>query len=155
MNLAEASIEIAARPDAVFDLFTTEHGLRQWMARDASVDLRPGGAWRWTHDNGDTSSGRYLEIDPPDRLAFTYGWESGPLADVGPGSTRVVVTFEEIEDGTLVTIAHTGLPTVHVERHGAGWAHFLTVLSDVCAGGTAPEVNLPTGTRFEPHQRRR
>ena len=143
MILANASIEIAASPAAVFDLFTTVDGLERWMARDVSVDLRPGGSWRWTHDNGDTSSGEYLEIEPPSRLAFTYGWESGALTDVPPGSTRVDVSFEPIETGTLVTIAHAGLPVAVVERHAAGWTYFLSVLRDVCTGEQAPDINLP------------
>lgn len=143
MILADATIDIAAPPGAVFDLFTTAEGLERWMARDATIDLRPGGSWRWTHDNGDTSSGEYLEIERPTRLAFTYGWESGALADIAPGSTRVDVTFDAIDDGTRVTIAHAGLPVAVVERHAAGWAHFLGVLRNVCAGASAPDVNLP------------
>lgn len=143
MMLANASIEIAARPDEVFEMFTTEAGLRRWMAREASVDLRPGGAWRWTFENGDASAGEFLEIEPPDRLVFTYGWESGPFADVGPGTTRVDVTFEQVDGGTLVTVDHAGLPVTHVERHAAGWRYFIGVLADVCAGQPAPPVNLP------------
>lgn len=143
MILANATIEIAAPPDAVFDLFTTAVGLERWMAREASVDLRPGGSWRWTHDNGDTSSGEYLEIERPTRLAFTYGWESGGLAEVGPGSTRVDVAFDAVDVGTRVTIFHAGLPSNVVDRHSAGWAHFLGVLSEVCVGVAAPDPNLP------------
>ena len=147
MRLANATIDIAAAPDAVFELFTTEQGLVRWMASEATIDLRPGGRWRWVHDNGDASAGEYLEIEPPDRLAFTYGWESGPLDDVPPGSTRVDVSFEPIPVGTRVTIVHAGLPVTHVERHAAGWAHFVGVLAAVAVGGTAPDVNLPDGDR--------
>lgn len=141
--LANATIDIGAEPAVVFDLFTTEEGLVRWMAKEASVDLRLGGAWRWVHDNGDASAGEYLEIEPPTRLAFTYGWESGPFEDVAPGSTRVDVTFESIEIGTRVTIAHAGLSIAHRERHAAGWGHFLGVLAEVCSGRPAPDVNLP------------
>lgn len=146
MKLANATIDIAADPEAVFELFTTERGLVRWMASEATIDLRPGGAWRWVHDNGDTSAGEYLEIDPPDRLAFTYGWESGQFDDVAPGSTRVDVTFDPIPVGTRVTILHAGLPITHVERHAAGWTHFVSVLAAVAAGGAAPVVNLPDVT---------
>lgn len=143
MKLADATIDIAADRDAVFELFTTESGLTRWMAREATIDLRPGGRWRWVHDNGDASSGEYLEIEPPSRLSFTYGWESGMFDDVGPGTTRVEVTFASIDDGTRVTIVHAGLPATHVERHAAGWSHFLSVLADVSVGGVAPDVNVP------------
>lgn len=85
MKLANATIDIAAERDAVFELFTTEHGLVRWMACEATIDLRPGGNWRWVHDNGDASAREYLEVDPPGRVAFTYGWESGAdFDDVAP-----------------------------------------------------------------------
>jgi uncharacterized protein YndB with AHSA1/START domain len=143
VKLANATMDIAATPDAVFELFTTEEGLVRWMASEATIDLRPGGAWRWVHDNGDASAGEYLEIDPPERLVFTYGWESGQFDDVPSGSTRVDVVFEPIPIGTRVTIVHAGLPAVHAERHAAGWTYFVGVLAAVATGGAAPDVNLP------------
>ena len=63
---------------------------------------------------------------------------------VGPGTTRVEVTFVAIDDGTRVTITHEGLPATHVERHAAGWGHFLSVLGEVSAGGVVPAVNPPS-----------
>ncbi len=147
MMLANATIDIDARPEAVFELFTTERGLVRWMARDASIDLRPGGAWRWVHDNGAATSGTYLEIEPPTRLAFTYGWESGEFADVEPGTTRVDVTFEPIDGGTRVTVAHAGLPARHVDRHAAGWSHFLAVLAAVSTGDVNPDTDAPVHRR--------
>ncbi len=129
MKLAEAEIEIAAPPAAVFALFTTESGLCRWMAAEASVDLRPGGAWRWVHDDGNACSGTYLAVEPPERVSFTYGWESGELADVPPGSTQVDVTFEPTAVGTRVRVAHAGLADRLATRHAAGWAHFLGELA--------------------------
>lgn len=129
IDLATAAIEIAAPRDRVFELFTTVAGLEQWMARSAEVDLRPGGAWRWTHDNGATASGTYLEIDPPSRLVFTYGWEDGPHAAVAPGSTRVEVFFDEIDDTTTVRVEHRGLDPEPRAAHQGGWTHFLGELA--------------------------
>lgn len=144
MRLATATTEIAAPQDRVFALWTTESGLCSWMARSAQVDLRPGGRWSWTHDNGDTSSGEYVAIDPHDRLVFTYGWESGRFSDVvAPGSTTVAVTFETIEAGTRVSVEHTGVVGEVAAEHRAGWAHFLAVLAAVATGGEAPPINLP------------
>ncbi len=78
MLLAEATIEIEADQAKVFDLFTTEVGLCSWMAQEATIDLRPGGSWRWVHDNGVAASGEYVAVEPHDRVSFTYGWEGGP-----------------------------------------------------------------------------
>jgi uncharacterized protein YndB with AHSA1/START domain len=134
MMLAEATIEIDADPMTVFDLFTTAAGLRQWMARDATIDLRPGGHWRWVHDDGAVCSGRYLEIDPPSRVLFTYGWEEGPFPDIAPGSTEVEVRFDGRNGGTTVVVEHRGLTDVNAERHSAGWAYFIGLLAQVAIG---------------------
>lgn len=144
MKLASATTEIAAPPDRVFALWTTEQGLCSWMARAAELDLRPGGRWTWTHDNGDTSAGEYVAIDPHERLVFTYGWESGQFADVvAPGSSTVAVTFTATDTGTRVNVEHTGVIDEVAANHRAGWEYFLSVLANVAAGGEAPEVNLP------------
>ncbi len=125
MRLVDTTIDIAAPPERVFDLFTTVDGLCRWMAVEAAVDLRPGGAWRWVHDNGDACSGRYLVVERPRTLSFTYGWESGRFADVSPGSSRVDVRFEPSGGGTQVTLRHTGLPSDRADPHEHGWNHFL------------------------------
>ena len=72
IDLAEASIHIDAPQQRVFDLFTTETGLCSWMAKEASVDLRPGGAWRWVHNNNITTSKKYININPHNHIMFTY-----------------------------------------------------------------------------------
>lgn len=143
IGLAEASIHIEAPQREVFDLFTTEQGLRSWMAKEAAVDLRPGGRWRWVHDNDVVASGEYVEVDPYERVTFTYGWESGPYSDMRPGSTTVEVRFEPIDSGTEVTVTHTGVPEPFREAHLDGWTYFLGLLCDVAQGLRAPITRLP------------
>ena len=143
IGLAEASIHINAPQQAVFDLFTTEHGLCTWMAKEAAVDLRPGGRWRWVHDNDVAASGEYVEVDPHGRVSFTYGWESGPFADMGPGSTTVEVTFEPTGSGTDVTVTHRGVPEAFREQHQGGWTYFLGLLADVAVGRAVEATRLP------------
>ena len=149
IGLAEASLHIEAPQETVFELFTTEQGLRSWMAKEAVVDLRPGGRWRWVHDNDVAASGEYVEIDPFDRVAFTYGWESWPFADMGPGSTLVEVRFEPTESGTDVTVTHSGVPAAFRDLHAGGWGYFLGVIADVVQGRSAPSIRLPPGESDE------
>lgn len=143
IELAEASIHIDAPQAAVFELFTTEQGLCSWMAKEAAVDLRPGGKWRWVHDNDVAASGEYVEVDPYGRVAFTYGWESGPFADVRPGSTLVEVRFEPTGAGTEVTVRHSGLPDAFRDAHAGGWGYFLGILAAVAVGEATPSIRLP------------
>ncbi|MDA3039143.1 MAG: SRPBCC family protein [Actinomycetota bacterium] len=143
IGLAEASIRIEAPQREVFDFFPTEQGLRSWMAKEVAVDLRPGGRWRWVHDNDFAVSGTYLEVEPYGRVMFTYGWESGPFADMGSGSTIVEVRFVPTDFGTEVTVTHTGVPEDFLQAHLAGWTYFLGLLAEVALGRDAPTTRLP------------
>src|SRR5436190_803673 len=64
--------------------FTTPH---------AGVDLRPGGKYVLVMQlpGGDPMrlAGRYREVEPPERLVYTWRWESG-----NPDTTESVVTVE-------------------------------------------------------------
>lgn len=141
--MAEASTHIEAPKDVVFELFTTADGIRQWMASEAEIDLRPGGAWRWTHDDGSAVSGEYVLIEPHDRVSFTYGWEEGTFATMTPGSTRVDVEFQSVDSGTTVTIRHSGVPTGFRDAHLGGWTYFLGVLANAVIGAETPLPRLP------------
>lgn len=95
------------------------------MAREAQVDRRPGGAFRWVYDNGDVVLGRFVEIDAPHRLVLAYGWEVPASRGIPPGSTEVEITLEETDAGTLLRLVHRDLPAVEVESHRGGWEFFL------------------------------
>jgi uncharacterized protein YndB with AHSA1/START domain len=63
--------------------------------------------------------GRYVEIDRPRRLVFTWQWD-GPELDTG--AQLVEVTFTENDDvSTTVLLVNRGLPEAERESHRAGW----------------------------------
>ncbi|HEX6332042.1 MAG TPA: SRPBCC domain-containing protein, partial [Actinomycetota bacterium] len=76
-------------------------GLKRWIADDAEVDPTPGGRVRWTHENGATMVGRFVELEPPRRLVFTYGWE-GNLMGLPPEASTVEIELEEREGTTTL-----------------------------------------------------
>jgi Activator of Hsp90 ATPase homolog 1-like protein len=57
------------------------------------------------------ASGRFLQVDPPRRIVFTWGWEieRSPLP---PGSSVVEVELIPQGDATLVRLTHRDLPPV-------------------------------------------
>src|SRR5262249_14255504 len=83
-------------------------------------DARVGGWFRvvMASDRGEYDHrGQYLEITRPERLRFT--WTSAATNGV---ATDVTVTFEEIDEGTRVTLVHIGLPTdATVTEYTGGW----------------------------------
>ena len=90
------------------------------------------------------AAGRFLTVDPPHRIAFTWGWESDG-SPVPPGSSVVEVTLQpDGEDGTLLRLVHTGLPLPTVGLHRDGWDHYLERLRVRAAGGDpGPDDTTP------------
>lgn len=127
----EHVLDIDAAPATVFEMWTTADGLRAWWAVDAEVDARPGGALRVDVDGEHVMIGEFVELDPPHRVRFTFGWNGGMPA---PGSTDVDVRIEATGSGSRLTLRHHGLPIEMIESHVRGWQHFLGELTSRTGG---------------------
>ena len=89
------------------------------------------------------AEGRFVELDPFERIVFTWGWASSPLSTLPPGSTVVTVDLRPDGDGTLVTLTHDSLPQGEREIHEAGWIQYLGRLVIVAEGGDpGPDPSL-------------
>ena len=126
-------IRIAAPPEVVFPYFTDPARMVDWMGVAALLDPRPGGTFRVEANGRDVVLGEYVEVEPPHRVVFTWGFE-GTDPFVAPGSTRVEVTLEPDGEGTLLTLLHHGLADGTRDAHAAGWAHYLARLAPVASG---------------------
>jgi uncharacterized protein YndB with AHSA1/START domain len=133
VRLASYEVTIAAPAAVVWEHLTTADGLVRWVGPQAAADPVPGGALRWTHPNGATVIGRFVELVPHRRVVFSYGWEDGRMG-VGPESTTVEIDLTEHEGATTVRLVHHALPPEAVDDHERGWAYFLGVLRDELAG---------------------
>ncbi len=134
----EAVLRLQRRFDAprerVFDAWTNPEVLREWWAAaptmspgDAEVDLREGGRYRLSmrdDESGEvhTLVGEYTEIRPPERLAYTWTWETNTDAMAGSDRTIVEVDFREDGDGTEVVVTHSGFADAQLrDLHVQGW----------------------------------
>jgi uncharacterized protein YndB with AHSA1/START domain len=133
VKLVDRTIEVNAPADLLYELLTDGEHLVRWMAATAEVDARVGGRIRWTHANGDSCSGTFVELVPARRIVFTYGWER---TDVGvpPGSTTVEITLEPIAHGTRLRLVHRGLAGPMADAHDGGWSNYLDRLTAVAEG---------------------
>ena len=129
MRLASHEVTIAAPAEVVWAHLTTAEGLVRWIGPEATADPTPGGILRWTHANGASVVGRFVELTPYRRLVFTYGWEDGRMG-IPPESTTVEIDLVEHDGATTLRLVHHGLPPEAVDDHQQGWAHFLTALRD-------------------------
>lgn len=147
--LVEEVIDIAAPREVVFELLTTTRGLLEWIAVDAECEPSPGGAIRWRHENGAVMSGRFVAIEPPSRVVFTYGWERGG-PDVPPGGTQVEIVLRVHGAGTRLRLLHSHLPRNLADEHRQGWRWFLDRLAARGAGRAVARdcpIDTPKGAR--------
>jgi uncharacterized protein YndB with AHSA1/START domain len=118
----------AAPASAVFDAWTSEevlrrwfHAERDWVTSEAAVDLRVGGAVRVAMHDPDKGEdhgggGHYTEVDPPDRLAFTWTWDGDTR------ETLIEIDFEQAGDATTVRFSHSNLRDEASRLdHEGGW----------------------------------
>lgn len=137
----EVTTRIAAPPETVFPYFTDPARYVQWMGSEVDLDPTPGGTYRVRVRDGVEAAGEFVEVDPPRRVVFTWGWQGDPL--VAPGSTRVEVTLEPDGDETVVRLVHHDLPGPEPrDHHRQGWELYLPRLALVVQGGDpGPDPN--------------
>jgi len=132
----EREIAIAASPETVWELLTDEDEAVKWMGQSASFDLRPGGMYRVEVIPGNVARGEFVEVDPPHRLVYTWGWEPGSQSPVTSGSSTIEFELTPDGDGTRLRFRHSGLPGDEAaDSHGHGWDHYLGRLSVAALGG--------------------
>ena len=132
--MIELQRHVLARPETVFSYFTDPVKYARWMGVEAILDARPGGIYRVRVPQGRYAVGEFVDVDPPRRVVFTWGWEDDPL--IQPGSSTVTITLTPTEDGTLITLVHDGLPDPTAEAlHRQGWERYLGRLATAGCGG--------------------
>lgn len=130
-----------------FAAWTQPAELMQWFApgpmhpESIEVELRVGGVFRWVMSGPSPANGQhvrvvfageFLEIEPGRRLQFTWQSESNP-AD----STRVTVSFADVEGGTEVLLFQERISTEEIyNRNKSGWGSMLEKLAALCADAT-------------------
>lgn len=128
--------QIDASPETVFAFFTDPEKLTRWLAAEATVDPRPGGVCHQTHvgRNGERylMRGEFVEVSPPSRVVFTWGFEN-ENTDVPPGASTVEVSLEPRDGGTWLRLVHRDLPESQREGHDEGWDTMLGRLASAAA----------------------
>jgi uncharacterized protein YndB with AHSA1/START domain len=131
----EREIAIAASPETVWEFLVDPEKAVRWMGTAATFEVQPGGIYRVEVVPGNSAVGTFVEIDPPRRLVYTWGWESGPGDSVPPGSTTVEFELTPSDGGTLLRFRHSDLPsTKSVESHAHGWDHYFERLAAIAKG---------------------
>jgi uncharacterized protein YndB with AHSA1/START domain len=136
----ERTISIAAAPETVWEFFVDPDKMMRWMGLRAELDPHTGGVYRCEVIPGHIALGAYVELDPPRRLVFTWGWEQSgdEESSVPPGSSTIEIELTPEGHGTSLRFVHRDLPSAEsTASHAHGWDHYLPRL-EVAAGGGDP-----------------
>jgi uncharacterized protein YndB with AHSA1/START domain len=148
------SVLIHADPDVVFRFFTDSNRWARWWGAGSTIEPRPGGRVYIRHPEGTESAGEVVEVAPPHRFVFTYGFVSG--TPIPPGASRVTIRLEGEADGTRLHLEHEFPETASVARdeHVQGWRFqlslFANIVSDEVNAEAAEVVDAWFGAWGEP-----
>ena len=127
-------VQIAAPPATVFAFLTDPDKLLGWLGTEATMEPHAGGLYLVKVGGKNTARGRFTEVIPVHRLAYTFGWDEHEK--VPPGSGLIEIDLIGQERGTLLRMTHSGLPDAEErDKHAKGWAHYTGRLAVAASGG--------------------
>jgi uncharacterized protein YndB with AHSA1/START domain len=132
MNLPhslERSVTIQAAPKTVFRYFQDSERFARWWGAGSTIDPRPGGRVYIRHPNGVETVGEVVEIAPPDRIVFTYGYASRD--PIPPGASVVTITLAAADGGTRLDLRHDFADASVRDHHVQGWRFQLSVFANL------------------------
>jgi uncharacterized protein YndB with AHSA1/START domain len=134
-----ASVFVQAEPEQVYEYFTRAEAMVRWMGEYALLEARPGG--EFTIDiEGTPVRGRYQELDPPNRVVFSWGFAGSD--ELPPGSSTVEVLLAREAGGTRIEVVHSGLPPTRTPGHAEGWRRYLDRLALAAKGSSVEPPSL-------------
>jgi uncharacterized protein YndB with AHSA1/START domain len=139
----DRSIVIEARPDVVFDFLSESEYWARWWGAGSRIDPTPGGEVYIRHANGIEVRGRVLEVAPPRRIVFSYGFAPG--GPVAPEGSRVEIELEPHTLGTRLHLRHHFLEAAARDEHVQGWRFQLSLFGNV----VADRVHADAATRAD------
>jgi uncharacterized protein YndB with AHSA1/START domain len=143
----DRTIVIGAPPPVVFRYFTDPERWAAWWGVGSTIDARPGGRVFVKYPNGVEASGEVLEIAPPARIVFTFGYASGtPNA---PGASRVTIALTAAGKRTCLQLTHAFADADVRDHYVQGWRYQLSVFANVVADAAHANVAAAVDAWFE------
>src|SRR5579864_5276638 len=127
----DRTVVIHAKPETVFRFFTDSARWASWWGAGSTIDPKPGGKVYIRHANGIESAGKVEEVQPGEKIVFTYGFVSGK--PIPAGSSRVTIRLEPVDAGTRLHLVHEFAEAGPRDEHAQGWRFQLSLFSNVVA----------------------
>jgi uncharacterized protein YndB with AHSA1/START domain len=131
----DRTVLIQAAPALVFRFLTDTPYWARWWGAGSTIDARPGGRLLIRYPDGTEASGEVLEVQPPEKIVFTYGYVSGKL--IPAGGSRITIRLAPETAGTRLNLTHEVADAAVRDEHVQGWRYQFSLFANV----VADEVN--------------
>lgn len=138
----ERTLVIQARRETVFRFFTDSTRWAAWWGAGSTIDPKAGGRVLITYPGGVEASGEVIDIAPPERLTFTYGYSTG--TPIAPGASLVTIRLEACGVGgrdTRLTLAHAFSDAAVRDQHVQGWRYQLSLFANIVSNEVQREAS--------------
>ena len=130
----DRTVLIHARPETAFRYFTDSARWAAWWGPGSSIEPRAGGRLTIRYPNGIKAHGEVIEIEPPRRLTFTYGYASA--TPIAAGASLVTITLTKDGENTRLDLTHAFDDAAVRDEHVQGWRHQLSLFANVVCDET-------------------
>ena len=127
----DRTITICAPQATVFRFFTDSARWASWWGAGSTIDPTVGGRVLIRFPGNVEVVGEVVELAPPRRIVFTYGYASG--TPIPPGGSHVTIELEAQGTGTRLRLAHAFADAAVRDHHVQGWRYQLALFGNVVA----------------------
>ena len=104
----ERELAVPGEPDEAWEAVADPERLGDWLGGEVELDPVPGGEFRIRFDHGGGEREGFVEELDPEAHRFAFWWRR-PEDEL---STRVEISLEEADEGTLVRVLETSPTSV-------------------------------------------
>ncbi len=140
----EREVLVPAEIERVWRALTSPEELAQWFGDGAELDLRVGGAAKFSwSEYGESWEAVVQVVDPPNRFAYRWAVTSDTRVEDSP-STVVEFTLSTVDGGTMVRVVETGFASLpdeiykrSLDENTSGWKAEVEDLVNYLSGDRA------------------
>jgi uncharacterized protein YndB with AHSA1/START domain len=127
----DRTLDIRAQRPTVFRFFTDAVRWAAWWGAGSTIDPRVGGAVFIRYPEGTEAAGAVVEIAPPERFVFSFGFVKG--TPIAVGGSLVTIRLEDRGRVTRVHLSHAFADAGLRDAFVQGWRYQLSLFANTVA----------------------
>ncbi len=142
----ERTVVIRADRETVFSFLSNSDRWALWWGVGSTIGTRPGDRIYIRHPGGVEAAGEILEVEPPTRIVFTYGYVNGN--PIPPGASIATITLEPEGAHTRLRLVHDFGDAGVRDHHIQGWRHQLSLFANAVSNYINRDAGAVVDTWF-------